>query len=200
MTLTLPKREASRSVMGDGNTPKKRRSWWWHPHRPQPRPQPWHRWPQVCPLVLLEEAWEGPHRSLSRPQTGGRRSCSTDAPSVTKNFCSRRICCRTSSVTTRTRGKLASTTAPSAGQATNSIYSFLHLVASLFHTDFSYSTPLLLPWARFFHLPLKPKSKGNKTQSQKQHKGQDTNYYPAWKYLHNLCVASAGNGKFISNP
>ena len=77
---------------------------------------------------------------------------------------------------------------------------FLHLVASLFHTDFSYSTPLLLPWARFFHLPLKPKSKGNKTQSQKQHKGQDTNYYPAWKYLHNLCVASAGNGKFISNP
>ena len=77
---------------------------------------------------------------------------------------------------------------------------FLHFVASLFHTDFSYSTPLLLPWARFFHLPLKPKSKGNKTQSQKQHKGQDTNYYPAWKYLHNLCVASAGNGKFISNP
>ena len=80
------------------------------------------------------------------------------------------------------------------------INKFLHLVASLFHTDFSYSTPLLLPWARFFHLPLKPKSKGNKTQSQKQHKGQDTNYYPAWKYLHNLCVASAGNGKFISNP
>ena len=81
-----------------------------------------------------------------------------------------------------------------------SIHSFLHLVASLFHTDFSYSTPLLLPWARFFHLPLKPKSKGNKTQSQKQHKGQDTNYYPAWKYLHKLMCCKCRKWKIHFKP